>query len=322
MKEIIKEWGSYLLIIIVIVLLRKYIITPVIVKGTSMEPNLENNQILLLSKISYKLTDIKRFDIVVIQEDNDYIIKRVIGLPGETLEYQDNKLYINDKEISDPYAKNKTTDATNEENKYLVFITKSGLIKRTAMEEFDSIRNNGKKAIILKEDDELIAVRKTDGNKEIIIGASNGRLVRFYENEVRIMGRGSSGVKGIDLSDNEFVVGAEIVTDNEEVLVVTENGYGKKTPIDEYRRTHRGSKGVKTLNITEKNGNIVSLKTVLGNEDLIIITDVGMTIRISVEQISTLSRNTQGVRLITLKNNQKVSTIASLDKLIEENIEE
>ena len=136
------------------------------------------------------------------------------------------------------------------------------------------------------------------------------------------MGRGSSGVKGIDLSDNEFVVGAEIVTDNEEVLVVTENGYGKKTPIDEYRRTHRGSKGVKTLNITEKNGNIVSLKTVSGNEDLIIITDVGMTIRISVEQISTLSRNTQGVRLITLKNNQKVSTIASLDKLIEENIEE
>ena len=215
-----------------------------------------------------------------------------------------------------------TVDATYEVNKYLVFITKSGLIKRTAMEEFDSIRNNGKKAIILKEDDELIAVRKTDGNKEIIIGASNGRLVRFYENEVRIMGRGSSGVKGIDLSDNEFVVGAEIVTDNEEVLVVTENGYGKKTPIDEYRRTHRGSKGVKTLNITEKNGNIVSLKTVSGNEDLIIITDVGMTIRISVEQISTLSRNTQGVRLITLKNNQKVSTIASLDKLIEENIEE
>ena len=105
-----------------------------------------------------------------------------------------------------------TVDATYEVNKYLVFITKSGLIKRTAMEEFDSIRNNGKKAIILKEDDELIAVRKTDGNKEIIIGASNGRLVRFYENEVRIMGRGSSGVKGIDLSDNEFVVGAEIVT--------------------------------------------------------------------------------------------------------------
>ena len=215
-----------------------------------------------------------------------------------------------------------TVDATNEVNKYLVFITKSGLIKRTAMEEFDSIRNNGKKAIILKEDVELIAVRKTVGNKEIFIGASNGRLVRFYENVVRIMGRGSSGVKGIDLSDNEFVVGAEIVTDNEEVLVVTENGYGKKTPIDEYRRTHRGSKGVKTLNITEKNGNIVSLKTVSGNEDLIIITDVGMTIRISVEQISTLSRNTQGVRLITLKNNQKVSTIASLDKLIEENIEE
>ena len=132
------------------------------------------------------------------------------------------------------------------------------------------------------------------------------------------MGRGSSGVKGIDLLDNEFVVGAEIVSGNEEVLNVTENGYGKKTLISEYRLTHRGSKGVKTLNITEKNGRLISLKTVVGDEDLIIITENGMTIRISLDQVSTLSRNTQGVRLITLKNNQKVSTVAIIDKKIEE----
>ena len=172
--------------------------------------------------------------------------------------------------------------------------------------------------IILKDNDELISVRKTNGEKQVIIGASNGRLVRFFETEVRIMGRGSSGVRGIDLSDNETVVGAEIVTENEEVLNVTENGYGKKTSINEYRLTHRGSKGVKTLNITEKNGKLISLKTVNGDEDLIIITDNGMTIRISLDQISTLSRNTQGVRLITLKNNQKVSTVAIVNKEIEE----
>ena len=196
----------------------------------------------------------------------------------------------------------------------LTFITKKGLIKRTSREEFDNIRSNGKKAIILKEDDELIAVRKTDGTKEIIIGSSNGKLVRFNETEVRVMGRGSSGVKGIELSKDENVVGAEVVDHNAEVLIVTENGYGKKTPIDEYRLTHRGSKGVKTLNITEKNGKLVSLRTVYEDEDLIIITDSGMTIRMEISQISTLSRNTQGVRLISLKDNQKVSATAIIDK--------
>ena len=202
----------------------------------------------------------------------------------------------------------------------LTFVTKKGLVKRTAREEFENIRSNGKKAIILKDDDELIAVRKTDGTKEIIIGSSNGKLVRFDENEVRVMGRGSSGVRGIDLAKDECVVGAEVVEENAEVLIVTENGYGKKTPIDEYRLTHRGSKGVKTLNITEKNGKLVSLRTVYEDEDLIIITDSGMTIRIEISQISTLSRNTQGVRLINLKENQKVSTTAIIDK--EEETEE
>ena len=219
------------------------------------------------------------------------------------------------------------TVSDESDNSMLTFITKKGLIKRTAKEEFDNIRSNGKKAIILKEDDELIAVRKTDGNKEIIIGSSNGKLVRFNENEVRVMGRGSSGVKGIELNKDECVVGAEVVDSNAEVLIVTENGYGKKTPIDEYRLTHRGSKGVKTLNITEKNGKLVSLRTVYEDEDLIIITDSGMTIRMEISQISTLSRNTQGVRLINLKDNQKVSATAIIEKeeeskeLLEEQID-
>ena len=209
--------------------------------------------------------------------------------------------------------------AEEEETKYLVFVTKQGTIKRTELSEFDNIRNNGKKAIILKENDELVAVRKTNGSNEIVIGASNGRMVRFDETEIRSMGRSSTGVRGINF-ENAQVVGAEVVVENEEILVVTENGYGKKTPISEYRLTHRGSKGVKALNITEKNGNIVSLKAIFGTEDLIIITDNGMTIRISTEQISSLGRTTQGVKLINLKDEQKVSTVALVDKCEEENI--
>lgn len=209
----------------------------------------------------------------------------------------------------------------NEEAKYLAFITKKGLIKRTALSEFDSIRNNGKKAIVFKEDDELIAVHKTNGDNEIIIGSSDGRLVRFHETEVRIMGRSSSGVKGISCDDS-VVVGAEVVENNSQVLVVTENGYGKRTNIEEYRLTHRGSKGVKTLNITDKNGAIVALRAVTGDEDLMIITNTGIVIRILIAQVSLLSRNTQGVRLINLKNDQKVATANTVQHLEEEIVEE
>ncbi len=201
--------------------------------------------------------------------------------------------------------------------KYLFFITKKGIVKRTNLEEFDNIRNNGKIAISLKEDDELISVQKTTGENEIIIGSSNGRMVRFIENEVRIMGRTASGVRGIDLGDS-IVVGGEVINSNQEVLIVTENGYGKKTPIEEYRLTHRGSKGVKALNVTDKNGSLVTLNAVLGNEDLIMITDAGIIIRISLEQVSTLRRATQGVRLINLKDNHKVATVVVLDKEEEE----
>ena len=194
-------------------------------------------------------------------------------------------------------------------NKYLMFFTKDGLTKRTRIEEFENIRNNGKKAIVLKDNDELISVRKTTGENEILIGASNGRMVRFNENEIRVMGRSSSGVNGISF-ENSYVVGAEVVNKDEDVLIVTEKGYGKKTNVDQYRLTHRGSKGVKALNVTEKNGNLVSLKTVKGDEDLLIITNSGIIIRIDTQQISTLNRNTQGIRLINLKDNQKVSTVA------------
>ena len=137
-------------------------------------------------------------------------------------------------------------------------------------------------------------------------------MIRFSEEEVRVMGRSSSGVKGIEIDDSNNVVGAAITDDNKNVLVVTENGYGKQTQISEYRITHRGSKGVKALNTTEKTGNLVGFKVVEGNEDLIIISSEGIIIRIDTTQISSLSRNTQGVKLINLKDNQKVATVTTI----------
>ena len=205
----------------------------------------------------------------------------------------------------------------NGDAKYLVFATKSGLIKRTDVSEFYNIRANGKKFITLKEDDELISVKNTTGDNDILMAASNGRMVRFPENLVRVMGRGASGVRGITL-DGSVLVGMEIASKDVDVLVVTENGYGKKTPIDEYRITNRGGKGVKTLNITEKNGVITSFKTVNNNKDLIIITNEGIIIRLAVDKISEMSRVTQGVRLINLREGQKVSSISIVDREQEE----
>ena len=205
--------------------------------------------------------------------------------------------------------------ADNEEHKYLVFVTRQGLVKRTELSEFDNIRKSGKIAIGLKEDDELIYVGVTTGNDEIAIGANNGRMVRFNEAEVRVMGRSASGVKGIELEDSK-VIGAEVIKPGQLILIVTENGYGKKSEIEEYRLTHRGSKGVKALNITEKNGMMVALDCVDadGEYDLMIITDSGTIIKLPLEQVSTLKRATQGVRLINLKDDQKVSTVAVVEK--------
>ncbi len=204
---------------------------------------------------------------------------------------------------------------------YVVLCTQKGIIKRTDISEFENIRTNGKIAITLKDDDELISAKITEGNAEILIASSNGRLIRFNESEVRVMGRTASGVRGIDVGDG-VAVGMEISSEKDDVLVVTEKGYGKKTSIDQYRMTHRGSKGVKALNVTEKNGNIVSFKIVSGEEDLMIITDSGIIIRLPLSQVSSTGRVAQGVKLINLKDNQKVSTIAIIEHEEEQESEE
>ena len=218
------------------------------------------------------------------------------------------------------YVTSLLNGSKNDGCKYLVFATKSGLIKRTDVSEFYNIRANGKKFITLREDDELISVKNTNGKCDILMAASNGRMVRFAEDLVRVMGRGASGVKGITL-DGSILVGMEIAEENEDVLVVTENGYGKKTPIAEYRVTNRGGKGVKTLNITEKNGSITSFKTVDNSKDLIIITNEGIIIRLAVDKISEMSRVTQGVKLINLREGQKVSSISIVDTSEDDTVE-
>lgn len=208
--------------------------------------------------------------------------------------------------------------ANDDENKYLVFCTKKGLVKRTELSEFENIRTSGKIAITLKEDDELLAVKKTNGEKEIMIASSNGRMIRFNEEEIRVMGRTASGVRGIEV-DEGVAVNCEISTPDDKVLIVTEKGYGKQTSVEEYRMTHRGSKGVKALNITEKNGNIVSFKIVSGEEDLMIMTNTGVVIRLSLTQVSSTGRVAQGVKLINLKDEQVVSTIAIINPEDENN---
>ena len=204
--------------------------------------------------------------------------------------------------------------------KLVTFVTKKGIVKRTYISEFENIRKTGKIAISLKDNDELLSVMLTDGNNEIMIGASNGRLVRFNENEIRILGRTASGVKGIEIDDDTNCVSAEVIKDDNEILIVTENGYGKRTNVCEYRLTHRGSKGVKAMNINKKNGSIVSINKVLDNSDVLMITDSGIIIRIPLEQVSKMSRVTQGVKLINLKNNQKLATISISEKESQEEI--
>ena len=199
----------------------------------------------------------------------------------------------------------------------LIFVTKSGLVKRTSLEEFKNIRQSGKICITLKEDDELIAVKKTTGNDFVLLGSSNGRMVKFNENDVRIMGRTASGVKGIELDDSSCI-GAEIASEDDVVIIVTKKGYGKQTTVRDYRETKRGSKGVKALSITDKNGDIAAFKIARPDTDIVIITDAGMVMRMPLDQISVLGRVTQGVRLINLKDDHTVATISLVDKEKEE----
>ena len=199
------------------------------------------------------------------------------------------------------------------QEKYLILATKQGLIKRTNLEEFENIRATGKICIKLKENDELIGVKKTNGESNILLASSEGRMNVFDENEIRVMGRTASGVKGINLGSAKCV-SIENVNDDDNIVIVTENGYGKKTLISEYRKTKRGSKGVKALNITEKNGNIASIKKVIDDSDIMIITNQGIIIRLPLEQVSQLGRVTQGTRLINLKSGQKVSSVSLVQK--------
>ena len=200
-----------------------------------------------------------------------------------------------------------------EECKYLLFATEGGVVKKTLISEFANIRNSGKICISLRDNDKLIDVKKTTGNDLVLLGSDSGRMVKFNEDEIRVMGRTASGVRGISLDGSKCIC-SEIVKEDDTILLVTEKGYGKQTKVSEYRQTRRGSKGVKAMNITDKNGSLVSVKIVQDNQELVIMTNSGMTMRMPLDQISLLGRVTQGLRLINLKDNQKVSTISLVEK--------
>ncbi|KMN37308.1 DNA gyrase subunit A [Lysinibacillus capsici] len=204
--------------------------------------------------------------------------------------------------------------ASFDEDAYFIFTTKTGITKRTPVSQFANIRTNGLIAISLREDDDLISVRLTDGEKQVIIGTRDGMLVRFQEDDIRSMGRTAGGVRGIKLRDGDEVVGMEIVEPGQEILVVTEKGYGKRTSEEDYRLQSRGGVGLKTIQITDKNGPMVAVKTVDGSEDLMLITINGMLIRMDVNDISLIGRSTQGVRLIRLGDDELVATVAKVEK--------
>lgn len=208
---------------------------------------------------------------------------------------------------------------------YLFFTTRQGLVKRTNVAEFSNIRQNGLKALNLRDEDELINVFLTDGNTDVIIGTKYGYSVRFNESVVRNMGRSATGVRGVNLREGDKVVGASVITDQDEVLVITEKGYGKRTMAGEYPTKGRGGKGIKTANITEKNGPLAGLLTVKGDEDLMIITDTGVMIRTSVGNISQTGRSTQGVKVMRLDQDAKIVTFTTVqpeekdEEVVEEN---
>lgn len=193
--------------------------------------------------------------------------------------------------------------------KYLFFVTKNGVVKRVAISEFESIRQNGKIAITLRDDDELVGVKPTSGNDEIIIAGSNGKAVRFHEEDVRPMGRSASGVKGFN-TDGSIVVGVATSNEGSELLSVSEKGYGKRSLIGDYRLTKRGTKGVKTINVTEKTGSLVAVRAVHGDEDVMIMTSDGIIIRIAVDHVGVYGRNTQGVKLIHVSEDTGVAKVA------------
>ena len=208
-------------------------------------------------------------------------------------------------------------DIDEDKNLYLFFVTLNGLVKKTSIEEFKNIRQSGKIAINLKDEDQLVAVKLTKENEEILVAASNGKLIRFNENDVRPMGRTASGVRGINV-DGSHVVGMTTNGEGQYIMAISENGYGKMSPIEDYRESHRGGKGVKTINTTEKTGQLVALRAVNGDEDLLIMTSEGIMIRLPMEQVKLAGRNTQGVRLIKVAEGSIVSSVEVVDKSEEE----
>ncbi|PTI97642.1 DNA gyrase subunit A [Staphylococcus simulans] len=209
------------------------------------------------------------------------------------------------------------------EDAFLIFATKHGIVKRSSLSNFSHINRNGKIAINFRDEDELVAVRLTDGSKDVLLGTSRASLIRFKESLLRPLGRTAAGVKGITLREGDEVIGLAVANGDseDEVLVVTENGYGKRTPLEEYRVSNRGGKGIKTATITEKNGDIVCITTVTGEEDLMIVTNHGVIIRIDVGDISQNGRSAQGVRLIRLSEEQFVSTVAKVQEEPEDELE-
>ncbi|HLR09776.1 MAG TPA: DNA gyrase subunit A [Sporosarcina sp.] len=204
------------------------------------------------------------------------------------------------------------------EEQYFFFVTRSGTAKRTEASAFANIRSNGLIALTLREGDELIGVKLTDGNCDMAIGTKDGMLIRFNETDIRSMGRTAAGVRGIRLREGDEVIGMDIIREGEEILVVTENGYGKRTVESEYRIQSRGGYGLKTLHVTERNGSLVAMKVVDGTEDLMLITINGILIRMDIEDISVIGRSTQGVRLIRLSEGEYVATVAKVEKEVEE----
>lgn len=192
---------------------------------------------------------------------------------------------------------------------FLFFATRQGVVKKTPLDDYVNIRKVGLIAISLREDDDLIGVKLTDGNQEIIMGTAQGMSIRYSEQDVRSMGRSATGVKGIQLDDDDTVIDMDVIVPDKDILIVTSKGYGKRTPVADYRIQNRGGKGIKTLNVTDKNGPIVSLKVVENDEDLMIMTASGTMIRTSMEGISTMGRNTQGVRLINTREDDTVATV-------------
>jgi DNA gyrase subunit A len=213
------------------------------------------------------------------------------------------------------YIKVKTLDDQNFiNNNFIILATKKGIIKKTTLEAYSRPRLNGLNAITIKEDDELLEARRTSGSHEIMLAVKSGKAIRFNEAIVRPIGRTASGVKGVTLgNETDEAIGMICVNDpDDDVLVLSENGYGKRSSLSDYPITNRGGKGVKTINITKKTGRLIAIKNVSNDNDLMIITQNGLTIRVAVKTIRVMGRAAQGVRIINLKDNDQIASVAKV----------